>query len=183
MAKTRGTTLIPRIKYVRGKGAWDEVFPRLEPETRAIVARTVLASSWYPFASLADLIRTADKVMGAGDLAIAREMGRYSATANLSTVFRLLIRFTTPTTILAKGAALWSLNHDSGRVEARPDGTNAALYVIHDHGEPDLAFCASLAGWIERCLEMTGAKTVVVNEEACAAREGSVCRFRATWTG
>ncbi len=181
MAKTRGTTLIPRIKYLRLRHAWDDVLPELSPSTRGIVTSTVLASTWYPFEALVDLIRTADRVLGKGDLAMAKDMGRFAATANLSTVFRFLVRLSTPRMILRKGASLWHLHHDTGRAVALEDGPNRAIYEIHEFGAPDRALCVSLEGWIERCLEMTGAKHPIVREEECATRSGTVCRFRGGW--
>lgn len=181
MAKTRGSTLIPRIKYLRLRRGWDDVVPELSASTRAIVCETVLASTWYPFDALTDLIRTADRVLGKDDLALAKDMGRFAATANLSTVFRFLIRLSTPRMILKKGAALWHLHHDTGRAAAFEDGPNRAIYEIHDFGAPDRALCVSLEGWIERCLEMTGAKAAIVREEECATRSGTVCRFRGEW--
>jgi hypothetical protein len=181
MAKTRGTTIIPRIKFLRARGVWDDVVPHLSAPTRDIVTGTVLASTWYPFETLVDVIRTADRIVGKGDLALAKEMGRYAATANLSTVFRILVRLATPKTVLAKGASLWSLHHDTGKAVATEDGPGGASYEIRDFGAPDRALCVSLEGWIERCMEITGAKNVEVREEECATKGGPVCRFRGSW--
>lgn len=181
VAKTRGTTLIPRVKYLRLRGVWDEVAAALPAATRAVVSESVLASSWYDFSVFVDLVRTADRVAGAGDLALAKEMGRFAATANLSTVFRVLVRFATPESVLAKGASLWRHHHDTGVARASPAGPNAALFEIRDFAAPDRALCASLEGWIERCLEMTGGKDARVREEECATRGGTVCRFRGEW--
>jgi len=181
MPKSRGTTLIPRIKYLRTRGVWEEVLEAVKPETREVIGGSVLASSWYPFDVMVDLIRTADRVVGRDDLDLARDMGRYAAAANLSTVFRFLIRFATPTIVLGKGAQLWSLQHDTGRARAFSEIACSASFEVVDFAAPDRALCASLEGWMERALELTGAKHPTVHEEICATKKGNMCRFRGTW--
>lgn len=181
MANARGTVLIPRIKYLKMRHAWDDLVAALKPETRTIVTGSVLPGSWYPFDAFVDLVVQADEMFGDGDLALSKEMGRFAATANLSTVLRFLVRLSTPKTLLGKGAALWHLHHDTGKASATMHGERGAFYEIKDFGAPHRALCAAVEGWIERSLELTGVKDIIVVERDCAARSGSVCLYQAVW--
>jgi len=140
-----------------------------------------LKGSWYPFACFVDLNVVADRLMGRGDLALAKELGRYASEANLPTLYKLFYRIGSPEYIRGKAATLWSVHHDTGRAELLSEGPGHAEFSLFDFGAPHPTLCRSLEGFLERSLELTGAKDVRVSEVRCVLRKDPSCTYRGLW--
>lgn len=185
MGNVRGSALIPRIAYLKANhaDAWPAILAALKPKTRETLELNPLATGWYPFEQFVDLIETADRVAGAGDLSLVRKLGHHAATANLSTFLRIFIRFGSPEFVFGKAARLWSMHHDTGRAETEetPQGKGSIAFQVFDFGTPHKALCVTLEGWVYACLEAGGAKSIVVREVKCRLHRDDRCRYEGTW--
>lgn len=179
----KGTAIAARVAWVRERhpDAWEPFLAALAPATRDVAAAPVLKSAWYPLAAFLDLNLAADRLLGKGDLALVREIGRYAASANMPTVYRLFYRLGSPEYVLKKAAALWQAHYDAGRAELREGGPGRAELVVTGVQTPHPALCRSVEGFMERAIELTGAKDVKVAESGCLAAGGAACVFVAAW--
>jgi hypothetical protein len=185
MAQCKGFLFTARLKYVQEKHGPEgsrRLHEQLAPQTQALIERHALPHEWVPFAAFIDVNVVADRLFGKGDLALCREMGAWSAEANLPRVFRFFYRFGSPMFLFERAAKLWGGHYDSGRMETMRDQDGAAHLVIYDFGEPHRAHCLSVLGWCVRSIEMSGAKVHSAAEQRCRLRGDECCEFVAHWT-
>jgi Protein of unknown function (DUF2378) len=183
MANIRGSALIPRVAWLKQRHAqhWEAILSGVQPATCETLEAHPIATGWYPFEQFVDLMLVADRVAGNGDMELIRALGHHAATANLSTILRVFLRFGSPEYILGKAAKVWSLYHDTGRGESEPLGPRSLAFSVYEHGAPHKALCVTLLGWTRAYLEAAGCKSVKVVETKCRLSGGDCCRFDAGW--
>jgi hypothetical protein len=184
MANVKGSAIASRVLWVRlhhGEDGDARLRQAVAPATRAILGEPPNKAKWYPFDAFVDLNLTIDRVFGKGDLAVVRELGRFGADANLTTVYRLFYMVGMPKWIMDRAARLWDLHYDSGRAMiVRYPGDEIDLRVI-GFATPHRTHCISVQGWCERSLELSGGKQVVTEEVKCRVRGDEMCVFHAAW--
>ena len=184
MPNVRGSAFIPRVAWLKSNHAreWPQILAALTPQTRETLELNPLATGWYPFEQFVDLIETADRVAGAGDLELCRLLGYHTATSNLSTVLRIFVRLGSPEYMFGKAAKLWSMYHDTGRAETEALQTTSSIaFQVFDFAAPHRALCMTLLGWVRAYLEATGCKAVVVREVKCRLNGHDRCRYEGQW--
>jgi hypothetical protein len=136
---------------------------------------------WYPLRLFYELNTLIDRLFGTGDLSLIRELGRYGADANLTTIYRLFYKVGTTHWILGRAVRLWSAHYDSGYMEVLTRGARSASLRIHNFAQPDRAHCLSVLGWCERSIELSGGRNVTVDETLCRTRGDQICQLDVSW--
>ena len=180
----KGSALASRVLWVQlGHGAAGVA--RLRANASVSLGETLDAgvekARWYPLQQFLELNVVIDRLFGAGDLALVRELGRHGADANLKTIYRLFYKVGTTHWILGRAVRLWSAHYDTGYLEVLTRGARAATMRIHNFALPDRAHCLSVAGWTERSIELSGGERVAVTEPRCRTRGDEVCQLDVTW--
>jgi hypothetical protein len=151
------------------------------PQLAAILRRGAVMASWYPFELFVELNQVIDACFGQGDLALVKRLGRDGADANLTTIYRLFYKVGTVKWILARAARLWGMHYDSGRMLVQQAPGNEVELRIIDFESPHHVHCLAVQGWVERSVELSGGKNVVLEELGCRGLGDHACRFRVTW--
>jgi hypothetical protein len=184
MANVKGSAITSRLLWVRlhhGEEGDAKVRQALSPATRAIAGEPPHKARWYPFEAFVELNVVIDRLFGRGDLAVVKELGRYGADANLTTVYRLFYMVGTPKWIMDRAARLWDLHYDSGRLVIVRHPGNAIDMRIENFPTPHKTHCLSVTGWAERSLELSGARQLTIEESECRTSGGSACVLHAAW--
>jgi hypothetical protein len=184
MAQVKGSAVTSRIRYIRDHADEDvyrEVKAELSPANRAALEKGVRPHEWVPYSLFIEMNIAADELLGVGDFALCREMGRYGAKINLPTLYRIFMRLGSVGFILKKASKLWSVHYDSGTLEIEEIGKNAARLTIRDFDAPHKAHCLSVLGWAEGAIELAGSRVVRAVEEQCRTEGADACRFYAEW--
>jgi len=183
IAKTKGVGFTNvrgfTVERFGGDKGWDAVLERLEQNDREELA-AVIPMGWYSLELYARLIRVLDQVHGAGDLSLMKDLGRYEAEKDITTIHRFFLRFTNPAFIVEKTSEYWKRFHDSGTWIVKRDdhGVNA---VLDGWGCVDSALCKELVAYLTRTLELAGAKNVVLEHPKCRGRADPQCIFKGRW--
>ena len=182
-SQMKGSAFTARFEYLRTRHEklWPDYLEQLAPETRELATTRLLKNAWYPFDAFADLNVVADRVIGNGDLALVKQLGKYAAEANLPTLYKLFYVVGSPEYIVRKAATLWSVHHTTGRSELITHQQNYVEYQLHDFAQPHRVLCKSLEGFIERSLELTGVTQISIREKQCAAAGAPYCSFHGRW--
>ncbi|HEY2747706.1 MAG TPA: hypothetical protein VGL86_23955 [Polyangia bacterium] len=178
----KGSVLRARLRYVEERGGEDghrRFIDALAPSTRAIVDERILASGWYPFAAFIDICEVIDRQLGAGDLALCDELGRYGCDANLPTLYKIFFRMADVLYIVRRAAAAWRVNYDEGSMTVVGEGDHEVTLRM-EVPAPHRAHCLSVRGWIVRAGELSGAKDVRVDER-CRLNGAPHCQFELRW--
>jgi hypothetical protein len=184
VANVKGNALASRITWVsltHGAEGIERLAAACSPALEKVVSRGAVMAKWYPFELFTELVTTIDRVFGNADSKLIRALGRNGADAHLTTIYRLFYKVGTVHWMLGRGARLWGAHYDSGRLEIYARGYRHVELRIVGFDTPDRAHCQSVAGWVERSIELSGGQRVVVDETACRARGEEGCRLHCTW--
>ncbi len=194
MTRVRGTSFLGTLDFVRatfGADALQRVTAALPPSVRELIGpdgRALLPGVWYDAAALSELTRTADRLLGTGNLALARAAGKHVAFADVNRFFKWLFRIAGPNLLFAHSEAVWKNYYDQGRYVFEGAEEGRASIRIEGWDAADGVLCKRLEGWIERAFELTiGEKLHAVIQETHhqavdpARTRATYCRFEARW--
>jgi len=191
-AKAKGTGLMSSVSWIRttyGKETLDQITAQLSPEAAETVKQP-LATEWYPASQISELWSAVSQVAHPDDrdafLRAMRELGRFVASDNLSTVFRVLIALIgTPEQMFRSIERFWGQYFQGVRVENDESELAAKRGTSRVYGLGEVEYMAPVAcGWLELGFEKAGAKRIKVTEEAFSERGESSADplvFRLTW--
>lgn len=153
---------------------------RLEAADRELVTSGLLDSVWYPMPLLLNLMRAAEEARGGAEPELPRQMGRASAEAGVKGVYKVFFKVGSPQFIISRASRVFSSYYDTGQIRVVESGPGRAVLDLVDfEGSPE--FCQRIVGWMERTVEMAGAKNLVPLHSQCRHRGDAVCRFEGTW--
>jgi predicted hydrocarbon binding protein len=163
-----------------GAAAKGAVLRRLSPEDREMYGEIMLPITWYPLAPFGRLLRVMDAELGKGDLSLVTERGEWTATRDLHTLRKAILKFVSIPWVVEKGASLWPKFHDTGRWDVRASDAKSAVAELYDLGVVDEAICASIRGWLLGLASLTGDK-VDVRHTKCRAKGEPACTYEMRW--
>lgn len=181
----KGSALTSRLLWLslnHGESGTARLAAASSPELRAVIEHGAAKGTWYTFDLFVELNERIDALFGRGDLALVKALGRYGADANLTTIYRLFYKVGTVQWILARASRLWGMHYDTGRMIVRAPGGREVELELVDYDTPHRTHCISVEGWIERSVELSGGREVVLDELDCRASGGSRCVMRVRWT-
>jgi len=157
------------------------VLEKLDPKLRAELGSGVLDSVWYPMSLLLELMRAAVAVHGEGHPELIREMGRASAEYGVKGVYKVFFKVGSPQFIIGRASRVFSSYYDTGRIRVVESGAGRAVLDLagFDAGAPE--FCQRILGWMEKTVEMAGARDLEPSHSLCRHRGDDVCRFEGRW--
>lgn len=184
----KGSAVTARIRWVRelyGEPGFRRLKDALAPEDRKALEGRILPHEWVPMDLLIAVSIELDRLYGQGDLELCREMGRYSAKANLPTLYRIFYTLGSPAFIVKRAARVWDVHYSSGRldVETGKDAEDieyARLRII-GFQTPHRAHCLSVIGWCEQSVELSGGTMISAVETKCRTKGAEVCELLARW--
>jgi len=77
---------------------------------------------------------------------------------------------------------LYGTQHDTGRRDYQQTGQRSALLRTLEAEETSVDDCLTTVGWLERGVELSGGRTVRVEERACRATGAAACQYHCEWT-
>ncbi len=185
--KVKGTLLIARMKYLRAQGteAAERVLRRLAQTDQTALRGMLLPGSWYSADLLQRFEMTIAAVLSSGDRrALFLDMGQFSAETNLSEngIQRAYVRRDDPHFLLRNVPRMYSAQHSDGSTRTyEQTGLRSAVVRTIASEPPQPEDCLTAIGWLRRAIELSGGRTVQVEEAHCRASGAESCEFRCTW--
>ena len=179
----KGSMLRAHVDWVRETGTREETiefFESLSPDVRRD-AMTVLASSWYPFASLIEIDRGILQLFGKGRISFLEGLGRHSARRNLATAATML-HDTPPHAFFQRTAMLHPQFQDFGHAEYVPTSETSGSMVQSGYVSFSPLYCASASGFYREAILMHGQSSASVVESTCQCFGDEACRFDLSWS-
>lgn len=179
--RLKGGIFRSHLQWVRDHHPEDvsAILAELPRDASKALGGAILATSWFPFAWLMALDRAIAARYGGDD--ILRELGRYSATINLSTTYRLLDRKANHE-FFRNSALLHSQFQDFGAVTYQQMGESSGRMVHTKYDTYSPTFCASALGYYEGCITSHGGKAPRVRETECQCYGDASCTFEMHWS-
>lgn len=185
MAKVKGSAFKASIQYLKEKLeniTFEEFIEKVPPEVQKLLETPILTSSWYEFSLLIKLMDSAEPHLHPEKgRSVAWDMGRFSADVGLSTVYRIFFKVADPSYIIKKASQVYQTYYSSGEMTCEEIGAGKALLCLREVDQPDIHLCERLLGWMERTLELSGAKKVTMSHPKCRTRGDDRCEFHGIW--
>jgi hypothetical protein len=174
------------LEKTYGRPALDKMIASLPGELRD-AARAPLASSWYPIGLLAGIYTALPTFTPARDRValerVAKDLNRYVAEANLSTLYRALLVLMTPERLFSTLPRMWSLYFKGieAQIVRDPDGSRGTCRV---HGLGQVPYLAPGAiGWLELAFKKVGGNLQAHEEGWAKGRDrGDPLVFHLDWS-
>jgi len=155
----------------------------LPEESKKIFMEPVLPSNWYPLNEsaviptrhLAEMFFNGDTEKGAW------QSGRYSAENALTGIYKFFIRAASPFYIISKASKILSTYYRPSDIAVIEKGDNWVLVDIARFEEPSAIIECRICGWIERALEISGAKNVKINVRKTMTKGDDVTELYMSW--
>lgn len=189
-AHGKGSLLIHTANYVRearGEPTWKELVAGMSPSDRETLDGVLLAGSWYPIGVVNRVVATfCEKYHRSTPQDEMRRLAAYIADSDLSSVYKMALRFGSPEFLLKRTDSLWNRYFDVGKLTPTElEHGSWKLHLVVPYGEeiaPNTLFCGpGVPAWIEMALKLTGAKNASVRHVECRAQNGTSCSYSASW--
>jgi uncharacterized protein (TIGR02265 family) len=171
MKRVKGSILIDFVKTI--KASKNPAYEKyLTAEDKKLLSQRLLPSAWYPFETFKHAFQGLFEVLAKKDLETVPGWGRMYGEAIISGLYKGLIRDGHPMESLQKYPTYLQNMMDFGSVEVKELGTTEAVIAFRDFDTTLVPFSYLMFGWLERSLEMCGAKEIK-NELLSAAWQGA----------
>ncbi len=187
MAQVKGIAILGLIKFIKKQP--NDLMPKvksaLPPDSIRYLDEHVLVSKWYPYKLYIDMLKALDTIVGKANPEFCIEQGRLAARDNISSLFKVFIKFMNIKMLLSQVMNMWSSYFDTGKVEVASyteHGRDRHLTIlIKDFPDIDIAHARTVMGWIEQFLIMSKFTTKVRSQLVkCQASGDAVTEMRFT---
>ena len=153
-AEFKGLVVVNARAFAEGRraGAWADVTSRLPSEDRATLDG-VISAVWYDVGLYDRLHVALSEELGEGSM---RDLGRFSAEGDLTTVHRLFLRMASPTFLVQRYGEYWRRYQTSGTWSIAGTPPWKVRARLDDWASQVEATRVRLVAYIERMLELTG---------------------------
>jgi hypothetical protein len=156
-------TCVGTLRRLVGDDAFARVVAALPSETRAVVQKPPLATTWVPTRHFAAVIETAGRELFGGDEERVVDWSRQAVRSDLRTVYKMFIRFLSPAFIVERAARLWTTyTLDNGTMRAAVVGERMCEVYYEGLGADVVSplYWAWQRGTIHAAADATGVKDV-----------------------
>jgi hypothetical protein len=178
MAKAKGTTIVGAVKFLRGRR--EEALRILDVRLHPYLEERIFPTSWYPESDLLDLIRAVAKLLPLPDARAYEEMGRQTAREHLEGVYSHLASGDA-LQVGRRAFALWSSQHDTGRMSMERTGPGRARAEVVDFGHPSRELCAVVRGYVLETFRASGIANPQGRETTCRCQGDPACTWEFSW--
>ncbi|HSJ76965.1 MAG TPA: hypothetical protein VK899_12440 [Gemmatimonadales bacterium] len=180
--RVKGAMVRAHLQFVRdrlGEAAMAKTLAALPPAV-AHEVQGVLTGTWCAFENLILLDRAIARAAGKDERELMRELGRYSAQINLSTVYRAFHRDDIHE-FFRHSATLHRQFQDFGTCEYEHLGEGHGRISVHNAVCYSPAYCSSEVGYLEQVIATHGGTAASVTETACQCTGDDRCTFELRW--
>jgi hypothetical protein len=174
---------VATLRRLVGEERFVKVVAALEPETQAIVHHPPLATAWVATRHFAAVIETAGCDAFDGDEARVVDWARQSVGRDLRTVYKLFIRFLSPSYVIERAARVWSTyTRDNGTMRAAVVGERTCEVYYEGLAATVVSplYWAWQRGTILAAADASGVKDARAETVSGGQRERD-CVLRITW--
>ena len=181
-AVVKGTMIQAHLAWIEGRfaDARERLLARLSSDSAQYVRRAILATDWIPLCTLVEVDKAIAEIAGGAPQAVFRELGRHSATTNLSGAYKTFApedphRFFEQMTLLHRRF------QNFGTSTYEPQGERAGRIRIEGSDSYSPVFCGSSVGYYEGVLAVMNLPPVRCVETRCQAAGSECCEFDIAW--
>lgn len=181
----KGTAVTSIRDYVKlnHKEEFNNWLGSLPKESSDIFKGAIDSSKWYPLKEggiiptkkVADMFFDSDYEKGSW------EMGKFSAEKALTGIYKIFVKASSPGYIIHRASRVFSTYYRPCKMEARKSTDKSTLLEISDMTESDIVIELRIGGWMEKALDISGAKNSKIDVPKSMAKGDEVTQFDINW--
>ena len=152
---------------------YKKIVDSMLPDYRHEIEKGILISSWYPIELHAGIYKALDDEYANGNQHYFLDIGRMEADIAGKTFYRFLTNLVGPTMTVRAAKQLWGLTYSESKVDVEA-GEKSLVFNILEFPLADKNYIATIAGYIQRSLEIAGAQNVKGTKQKCIT-QGDTC--------
>lgn len=181
----KGTAVKSIIDYVKynHEARFGEWIKSLPDKSKDILMGMVTSSGWYPL-NEAGIIPTEKigQLFFSGDTSKgAWESGRYSADSALHGIYKLYVKFSSPSHIIERASRVFSAYYRPCIMETFDHTPSSVKLKISRMDEQSILINNRIAGWSERALEISGCKDIQVSIQSNYNKNQGITIIECKW--
>jgi hypothetical protein len=181
-----GRAFLGLIRSIKQRGTGDlldAIVRDAGEETAAIFANPIPKLSWQSYSSFVAFLKAADRVLGSGDLMMARALGAEAGKRDLGTVLRVYVALSSAERLIRSCGSVWaSYYRNAGRMEAVHWDPENTVLRIYDFSGMAPVHCRLMEGWMISTMETLGfSVSPGARERSCTTRGGEFHEFECQW--
>ena len=184
MLELKGPLFHSTLRYIK-KRIGEEKFPifvqKLPADLQTFLSKPILSSKFYPVDLLTGIAEGFATYIGGDPFQIYHDIGRTSAEEGASGIYKLFFMVSSPTGMLKTAGLVYKSYYSMGDMKAESTGKTGARIRILNSGIHHVSLCHRLSGFIERTMELTGGKRVIVSHPKCFTRGDSTEEWEGGW--
>ncbi|HZS39232.1 MAG TPA: hypothetical protein VFF06_20515 [Polyangia bacterium] len=173
MARAKGTAMLQMAKALRSLP--ESSRGKVPQALQRYLRERILPSTWYPEEDYLALITTLGQLWPTDGGDVFDQFGTRAAQHDLTGIYRGMMKRGTVLGTLKAIKDLFTLYHDTGRVETSGDERHALLDII-DYPSVSADHCRFLDAYCREHLRLSLGREVAVRETQCRARGDTRCR-------
>lgn len=183
MLKVKGAAVKSTITLIKEKLGDDlqEWVDTLPDDLKFLFTRPLLTSQFYDTVTLATLMERYAEYRKEDPERVYIEMGHASADYGLKTVHRVFLKLGSPEFLIRKSSVAWNSYYDAGVMEVVSHSPGSASLNLSGVKIPHRAICGRITGWMERYLELTGARNINLRHTRCTVKGDPREEWEADW--
>ncbi len=144
------------LAELRGPDAMEALSPHLSSELIEVLRhREVLSVGWYPVEWYAALHAAARRVHGA---AVSRDIGRAATRRDVTTLYRFILRFLSPPTLVNQIHRIFGMAVDGGEVTVEENQAGTARIRFDGCPGSNRGIWEDMLGTMESLIELCGGR-------------------------
>ncbi len=181
----KGTGVKSVDEFVKNKFSdnYQEWLSLLPEASKIIYTNPIYVTNWY---SIQDAIVTPVQLISSlfydnNVEKAAIESGRHSAEMALNGIYKIFIKVASPNFIINRTSIIAASYFSSCEIIVIESFTKSARFQIIKFPGIDKIVELRIKGWVEKALEMTGAKKVNININKSLTRNDECSEFSVSW--
>lgn len=182
MGNTKAAGINAMLKWIeatKGREMVARVLDAVPPEHRKVLGGRLLENEWVDDRVAFALTIAIDKVLGAGDGAYYRIVGRVVARETLRGIYRIFLKLAGMDVVVRRANSVWRAYFDTGRFDVLEVGKGFARVRLLDYA-PFPTTCPGIMGWIDVIYEFYHLEGTT-EHTSCLRSGGQYCEFRQSW--
>ncbi len=170
------------IKNKFGDTGYQKWLSALSATAQAAFDKPILPNTWYPFKEiLLQPTHVLCDLFYGGQTQGAWDNGRFSAETNLKGIYLFFVKMGSPAFIVQKASGILPTFYKPSVMSVIENEKNMAAVHMTSFPEIDAFIEARIAGWIERALELSGAKGIKIMIPVALSQKAAYTEYRVTW--
>jgi hypothetical protein len=175
--EVKGTAVIAIRDFIKSNfpAEYKTWLESLSPESKEIFAGTIDSTKWYkvepgamePTMKASQLFYKGDQKKGAW------EGGRFSAEKALTGIYKIFVKASTPAFIINRASRVFATYYQPCEMQVINSTSNGCVVEISKMDKKYDIIDNRIAGWIEKALEISGAKDIKLTMSTKLSDESS----------